>query len=135
VQQVAGRLGFVAGAVAGRQVLPAGEEGAPPLLALSVDAQAALASLDDAPQAAAVRECTLALDVPQTPESAEAYPLFHRMATKLADDLDATPVDDQGQPLTLHAFAAIGKELESLYRGLERLDLAAGSPSARRLFT
>jgi hypothetical protein len=132
VQQVAARLGFVLGAVPGRFVLPAAEEGAPSMLVLSVPAQAALA---DDPAGSAVRECTLALDVPQTPESAEPYPAFHRVTTSLADDLDATPMDDQGQPVTLHAFDAIGKELERLYRELDKLDLAAGSPAARRLFS
>ena len=87
VQQVAARLGFVTGPVPGRLVLPAAEEGAPPMLVLSVDPQAALA---EEPQAAAVRECVLVLDVPQTPESAEPFPAFHRAATTLADDLDAT---------------------------------------------
>ncbi|MFO1285924.1 MAG: cell division protein FtsZ [Rubrivivax sp.] len=66
-----------------------------------------------------------------TPESAEPFPALHRMATQLADDLDATAVDDLGEPITLHAFQAIGEELERLYRGLEALDLAAGTPAAR----
>lgn len=132
VQQVAARLGFVTGAVPGRMVLPAAEEGAPPMLVLSVDPQAALA---EEPQAAAVRECVLVLDVPQTPESAEPFPAFHRAATTLADDLDATAIDDQGQPITLHAYAAIGHELQQLYRQLEALDLAAGSAASRRLFS
>jgi hypothetical protein len=57
------------------------------------------------------------------------------MARKLADDLDATLVDDQGNPITLHAFAAIGQELDRLYRALESRDLAAGSAAARRLFS
>ena len=124
VQQVAARLGFVTGAVPGRMALPAAEEGAPPMLVLSVDPQAALA---EEPQAAAVRECVLVLDVPQTPESAEPFPAFHRAATTLADDLDAT--------ITLHAYAAIGNELQQLYRQLEALDLAAGSAASRRLFS
>lgn len=132
LQQTAGRHGFVPGPVPGRLVLPGLEEGSPPLLVLSFDAQAALA---DDPQQAAVREVALALDVPQTPESAEPFPVWHRTATALADDMDATPVDDQGQPVTLHAFAAIGREVEQLYRQLESLDLAAGSPAARRLFS
>jgi hypothetical protein len=132
VQQVAARLGLVPGAVAGRWVLPAAEEGAPPMLALSVDPQAALA---EDPQTAVVRECQLALDVPQTPSSVEPFPAWHLMGKKLADDLDATPCDDQGQPITLHAFDAIGKEIDELYRRLEQLDLAAGSPTARRLFS
>ncbi|MFO1273554.1 MAG: cell division protein FtsZ [Rubrivivax sp.] len=131
LQQIAARHGFVPGAVPGRLVLPALEDGAPPVLVLAFDPQAALA---EDPQQSAVRECQLTLDVPQTPESAEPFPAWHRVATALADDMDAAAVDDQGQPVTLHAFAAIGREVESLYRRLEQLDLAAGSPAARRLF-
>jgi hypothetical protein len=132
LQQCAGRLGFVAGAVPGRLVLPAGEEGAPPVLALSFDAQAALA--EDA-QSAAVRECTLSLDVPQTEEKAEPFPAWHNAARTLSDDMDAILVDDQGEPVTLHAFAAIGTELQTIYRALESRDLAAGTAAARRLFS
>jgi hypothetical protein len=132
VQQVVLRQGLVAGSVPGRWVLPGAEEGAPPMLVLSVDAQAALS---DDPQAAAVRSCQLTLDVPQTPASVEPFPAWHLLSKKLADDLDATAVDDQGQPLTLHAFDAIGREIDDLYQRLERLDLAAGSPAARRLFS
>jgi hypothetical protein len=132
LQQAAARHGFVPGAVPGRLVLPSTEEGAPPLLVLSFDAQAALA---DDPQTAAVRQCALQLDVPQTPAWAEPFPLLHRMASALAEDLDATAVDDEGTPLTLHAFKNIGQEVERLYERLAALDLAAGSPAARRLFS
>ena len=132
VQQVATRLGFVPGAVPGRMVVPSEEEGAPPLLVLTVDSQAALA---ESPQDSAVRDCLLALDVPQSSESVEPFPAWHRAATALADELDATAIDDQGQPVTLHAFAGIGQELSQLYRRLEALDLAAGSVAARRLFS
>jgi hypothetical protein len=132
VQQCAQRLGFVAGAVPGRLVLPAAEEGAPPLLVLSFDPQAALA---EDPQAAAIRTCTLSLDVPQSEERAEPFPAWHNAARTLADDMDATLVDDQGQPVTLHAFAAIGTELQRIYRALDARDLPAGSAAARRLFS
>jgi len=132
VQQVATRQGLVAGQVPGRWVLPAAEEGAPPMLVLAVDSQAALT---DDPQSAVVRECQLSLDVPQTPASVEPFPAWHLMGKQLADDLDATAVDDQGQAITLHAFDAIGKEIDDLYQRLEQLDLAAGSPAARRLFS
>jgi hypothetical protein len=132
VQQVAARQGMVAGAVPGRWVLPAADEGDPPILTLSVDPQAALA--EDA-QSAVVRECQLSLDVAQTPASVEPFPAWHLMGKQLADDLDATACDDQGQPITLHAFDTIGKELDELYARLEKLDLAAGSPAARRLFS
>jgi hypothetical protein len=132
VQQVAARRGFVPGAVPGRLVLPSDEEGAPPVLVLAVDPQAALA--DDA-KGSAVRECTLWLDVPQTAQEAEAFPAWHHAATQLANDLDADTVDDAAAPVTLHAFAAIGQELQALYARLEALDLAAGSAAARRLFS
>ena len=39
------------------------------------------------------------------------------------------------RPITLHAYAAIGHELQQLYRQLEALDLAAGSAASRRLFS
>ncbi len=48
--------------------------------------------------------------------------------------MDATAVDDEGQPITLQQFAAIAEELTKLYRALESRDMAAGSPVARRLF-
>jgi len=130
--QVAQRHGFVPGAVPGRLVLPAIEEGAPPVLVLGFDAQAALA---DDPGQAAVRELSLGLDVAQTEELAEPFAAWHGAARKLADDLDAAIVDDQGQTITLHAFSAIHAELTRLYEALMAHDLAAGSPGARRLFS
>ena len=132
IQQVASRHGFVAGVLPGRLVVSAAEEGAPPLLALSFDAQAALA---EDPQQTPVRECLLTLDVPQIEERLEPFPAWHHAARSLADDMDASMMDDQGQVITLHAFAAIGTELSGLYRRLEALDLAAGSAAARRLFS
>ncbi len=132
VQQCASRLGFVAGAVPGRLVLPGADAGAPPVLVLSFDSQAALS---DDPASAVVRECTLSLDVPQTDEKAEPFPAWHDAARTLSDDMDAALVDDQGQPVTLHAFSAIGTELQTIYRALESRDLGAGTAAARRLFS
>jgi hypothetical protein len=132
LQQIAARHGFVPGPVAGRLVQPAPDEHAPAVLVLSFDARAALA---DEPELAALREATLSLDVPQTAEGADPFAAWQQAARKLADDMDATLVDDQGQPVTLHAFTAIGGELKQMYRALESRDLAAGSASARRLFS
>lgn len=132
LQQCAARHGFVAGALPGRLVLPAAEEGDPPLLVLSYDAQAAL---EEDPQKAAVRQCQLSLDVPQTPAALEPFPAWHNAARKLADDLAARIVDDYGEPIGVHAFDAIGRELQQLYEQLEARDLAAGSAAARRLFS
>ena len=107
---------------------PAADEGAPPVLVLEFDAQAALA---DDPQAAALREVILSLDVPQTPAAVEPFPTWHKVAHALAEDMDADLLDDAGRPITLHAFDAIGKDLAQLYAALETHDLAAGSPAAR----
>jgi hypothetical protein len=131
IQQCAQRQGFVPAAVAGRLALPAAEEGAPPVLVLSFDAQAALA--DDAAMAA-VRELTLTLDVAQTPEAVEPFAAWHQAIRALADDMDATAVDDDGRPLTLQHFATVAEELNKLYRALEERDMAAGTAVARRLF-
>jgi hypothetical protein len=132
LQQAAARHGFVPGAVSGRLVLPSTESHAPPVLTLTFDARAALS---DEPELAAVRELTLSLDVPQTPQSAEPFAAWQQAARRLAADVDAMLVDDQGHGVTLHAFSSIGHELEQMYRALEARDLAAGSPSARRLFS
>jgi len=134
VQQCAARHGFVPGALAGRLVLPAAEEGAPPLLVLGFDAQAALAALGDDAALAAVRELSLTLDVAQTAESVEPFAAWHAAVRALADDMDATAVDDEGRPLTLQHFAAIHDELNKLYRALDARDMAAGTAVARRLF-
>jgi hypothetical protein len=132
LQQCAARHGLVPGAVPGRLVLPAAGEAAPPVLVLAFDAQAALA---DDPGQAALREATLSLDVPQTDEAAEPFAAWQRIGRELAEDLDATLVDEQGTPISLHAFATIDQELRKLYAALAARDLAAGSGAARRLFS
>lgn len=132
IQQHAARHGFVPGLVPGRLVLPGAEEGAPPVLSLSFDAQAALA---EDPNQAAVRDLTLGFDVPQTAASAEPFSAWQAAAQALALAMDAEIVDDNGQPLSPAGFAAIGAELGQLYAALDARDLAAGSPAARRLFS
>jgi hypothetical protein len=132
VVQNAARHGFVPGALPGRLVVPGEEDGAPPMLTLSFDPQAALA---DQPSQAVVSELTLSLDVPQTSAAAEPYAAWQEAARSLAQDLDANLIDDAGQPLNLHAFATIGADLGRLYAQLELRDLPAGSQAARRLFS
>ena len=132
LQQSAGRQGFVPGALPGRLVRLGAEDGAPPVLVLHFDAQVALA---EDPGAAAVRELQLSLDVPQTAESAEPFPAWHEAARLLATEMDALMIDGSGRLITLHAFAAIGEDLAKLYAALAARDLAAGSASARRLFS
>jgi hypothetical protein len=132
IQQHAARHGFAPGLVPGRLVLPAAEEGAPPVLTLTFDPQAALA---DDPNQAAVRDVTLSFDVPQTDPKAEPFSAWQASAQALALGMDAAIVDDNGQPLSADGFAAIGAELGQLYGALDSHDLGAGSATARRLFS
>ena len=132
VVQHASRHGFVPGAVPGRLVLPGADDGAPPVIALSFDSQAAL---DDDPQRSVVRDVTLSFDVPQTDPRFTPYAAWQASAQALSLGMDAAIVDDQGQAISEAGFAAIGKELEHLYTSLRGRDLAAGSPAARRLFS
>lgn len=131
VLQQAQRHGFVNGPVPGRLVMPAADEGGPPVLVLSFDAQAALA---DQPELAALRDVTLSFDVAQTEASHAPFAAWRSSANALATDMDAQIVDDNGRPLGDEAFASIGTELERLYAALAERDLAAGSAAARRLF-
>ena len=132
VQQHAARHGFVPGTVPGRLMLPSDEDGAPPVVTLSFDSQAAL---DDDPQRSVVRDVTLSLDVPQTDPRFAPYVAWQASAQALSLGMDAAIIDDQGRPISEAGFAAIGAELEQLYSSLRSRDLAAGSPAARRLFS
>jgi len=132
IQQHAARHGFVAGMVPGRLVLPSPEEGAPPVLTLTFDSQAALA---EDPNQSAVRDVTLSFDVPQTDPAGEPFVAWQASAQALSLGMDAGIVDDNGQPLSPQGFASIGNELGQLYAALAERDLAAGSTAARRLFS
>lgn len=132
VHQCAARHGFVPGALPGRLVVPGAAAGDPPVLVLSYDGQAVMS---DDPEASALLEIRLSLDVAQTPESAEPFPAWHRAATALAAEMEARVVDAEGHPVTLQLFDGIARDLQGLYRELEARDLAAGSPAARRLFS
>jgi hypothetical protein len=132
IQQQAGRLGFLPGALPGRLVLPGAVDGAPPVLTLQFDRQAALAG---EPAQAAVRELTLAFDVPQTPSAQEPFHAWQEAGEALAQALGALVSDDQGSPLQTGSFGVISEELAGLYDKLAGCGLPAGSAAARRLFS
>lgn len=132
IQQHASRHGFVAGVLPGRMVLPSQEDGAPPVLSLTFDAQAALA---DEPSQQAVRTVTLSFDVPQTDPQVQPFAAWQASAIALSMGMDAVIVDDAGHPLTHEGFAVIGGELNQVYAALAARDLAAGSATSRRLFS
>ena len=132
VQQHAGVLGFVAGVIPGRMVIPAKTQGGPPILGLSYDSQAALA---DDPSSSAIRLLSLTLDVPQVEQTDEPFRRMWYVAQELGQSMEGTITDDQGYVLTSNALANIEQDLLSLYTVLASRDLAAGSPQARRLFS
>ncbi len=132
VQQNAARLGFVAGAIAGRMVLPASVEGLPPVLVLTFDAQAALA---EDPAQSAIRELNLHLDVAQVDRVEQPFERMRDAAFALAGAMEGVVTDDNAQPLAPQTMDMISRELQALYDTLEQRDLAAGSPLARRLFS
>ena len=132
VQQCAGRIGFVAGALPGRMVLPASQAGLAPVLGLSFDAQAAMA---EAPEDTALRDITLSLDVPQVPHSERPFARLCESAIALAKVMGGVIIDDNGAPIRPEAMEAINTDLETVYKTLEARDLAAGSVLARRLFS
>ena len=132
IQQQASRHGFVSGVVPGRLVMPATEEGAPPVLTLTFDPKAALA---DDPDQVAVRDLTLAFDVPQTDPGAAPFAAWQTSAQALANDLEALIVDDAGRPLAPEGFAGIDTQLGQVYAQLAAREIAAGSSTARRLFS
>lgn len=132
IHQHAARLGFVAGSIPGRMVLPASSEGLPPVLVLGFDSQAALA---EDPAQSAIREVSLHLDVAQVDRAEQAFERMRDSATALAQAMDGVVTDDDGQPLAAQTMAVIGTDLQALYNTLEQRDLAAGSSIARRLFS
>ncbi|MDR2154957.1 MAG: cell division protein FtsZ [Burkholderiaceae bacterium] len=132
IHQQAARLGFVAGAIPGRMVLPSAEAGLPPVLDLSFDPRAALA---EDPAHAAIDNVTLNLDVPQVHRAEQPFIRLREAAFALAEALDGQITDDAGQPLRPVTIDTIGADLDRLYDTLEQHDLATGSPQARRLFS
>ncbi len=132
VHQNAARLGFIAGVIPGRMVVPSGTHGLPPILGLTFDTQAALS---EDPAQSAIRELTLSLDVPQVDRKEEPYARMIQIAHELARVMDGVVTDDNGQALSEAAIGAIARDLLALYDTLDSRDLSAGSPQARRLFS
>ena len=132
VQQNAARLGFIAGVLPGRMVVPAPTLGLPPILGLTFDTQAAMS---EDPTQSAIYELALSLDVPQVDRKEEPYARMIQTAHELARVMDGAITDDNGQPLSENAIGSIARDLLALYDTLDARDLSAGSPQARRLFS
>ena len=131
VQQNAARLGFVAGAIPGRMVLP-GAHAQAPILGLSFDSQAAMA---EDPEQTALRELTLSLDVPQVTRSEQPFARMCQAALALSSAMDGVIMDDNGSRIRAEAMEIINADLEKLYDTLDARELSAGSLLGRRLFS
>jgi len=132
IHQHAARLGFVAGVIPGRMVLPGAVQGAAPILSLVFDTQAAMA---DDPALSAIRELTMSLDVPQISRSESPFQLLRDASQLLAQAMDGVVTDGGGRVLSDAELDAIAVDLEQLYDALDQRELSAGSPQARRLFS
>ena len=131
VVQTAAQMGFVAGAVPGRLVLPSSREGHSPVLNLLFDPQVAMAEESDQ---TAIRELQLLLDVTRVPREDSPFVQMCQVARALATTMEGQVTDDNGRLLTQETIDAIGRDLEGLYDELDARDLSAGSDQARRLF-
>lgn len=132
IQQHAARLGFVAGVIPGRMVLPASIQGLPPVLSLTFDTQAAMA---DDPALSAIRDFSLSLDVPQVAREDQAFERLREAARLLAQEMDGLVTDGAGQILGDEVLDQIAKDLGQLYDALDQRELSAGTQQARRLFS
>jgi hypothetical protein len=132
IHQHAARLGFVAGSMPGRMVLPAAVHGLPALLSLTFDTHAALA---EDPALSAIRSFTLSLDVPQIAREEQPYARLREAAQQLATQMDGVVTDGESQVLSEVALDQIGQDLQQLYDALDARELSAGSSQARRLFS
>jgi hypothetical protein len=81
------------------------------------------------------RSVSLLLDVPRTPGGIASFRTMLLVAQRLSQGLNAAVLDDNGNPLGDRAFDAIAAQLGTLYRDMEARNIAAGSPTALRLFS
>lgn len=132
VAQNAARIGFVAGALPGRMVLPNPIAGLPQLITLNFDSQAAMA--DDAAQSA-IRELSLSLELPHIARTEQPFRRLRECAKALVAAMDGRLCDDQGNLMSEPALDNLAMDIERLYDALDARDLSAGSMLARRLFS
>ena len=77
---------------------------------------------------------TLLLPVSLVAPDRDAFTAMSAFAKSLSQRLTGGIVDDEGQPLSEAALAAIGNEVRSFYAAMEEAGVTAGSHLAHRLF-
>ena len=78
---------------------------------------------------------TLLLDVPVVAPERDGFGAMLACARAMVGRLDATIVDDSGQPLLDPALAEINGQVLEFYEEMAAADIPAGSPRALRLFS
>ncbi|TFW22672.1 cell division protein [Massilia arenosa] len=78
---------------------------------------------------------TLLLDVPCVAPMRDGFNAMVACAKALVQRLDATIVDDSGQPLVDEALAEINGQVQAFYDEMAQADIPAGSTRALRLFS
>jgi FtsZ-interacting cell division protein ZipA len=73
--------------------------------------------------------------VPCVKPDNNAFGAMTACAKSLVKRLDATIVDDGGQPLSDAALEEIAGQVQEFYDEMAAADIAAGSPRALRLFS
>jgi hypothetical protein len=81
------------------------------------------------------RGVSLLLDVPRAPGGVASFRAMVLAAQRLSQSLNAAIIDDNGNPLADRSFEAIAAQLAVLYRNMDERGIAAGSPTALRLFS
>ncbi|UFS56830.1 cell division protein FtsZ [Comamonadaceae bacterium M7527] len=132
VQLQASKLGFVAGSLPGKMILPSTKTGDSALLSLRIDSQAAMA---DDPEQSAVREIRLELDVGHVSAAQTPYTRMRDVGETLCREMDGVLTDDSGVRLGAATLDQIGQDVLALYGELMGRDLPAGSALAKRLFS
>lgn len=90
IYQITSKLGFIPGSIPGRMVLPASNQGLPPILSLSFDSQTALA--DDL-EHSAVRDLSVVLDVPHVDRHEQAFSRMVEITQSMVDQMDGLLVE------------------------------------------
>jgi hypothetical protein len=76
----------------------------------------------------------LELDVPLVPPAAQPLEALFAAAERLATELNARIVDDNGRPIHAGSLPAIASQLERLYAEMRAAGIEPGSARARRLY-
>ena len=86
-------------------------------------------------RSASLAGLTLSMDVPKAPGAGRIFDRMLESARHLAHALDAVVVDDNGKPLTDAGLAVIRAQVRAVHAAMEGRGIAAGSPTAARLFS